>query len=163
MTGDLVLSNREVQGKSTALTDGGSDTGYGNGALALTDNNDAKIGYIRPLFNAAGQWVSIYPRRSSGSVNELRLGLDANGNALVAFNGTGAQAAWLAALGLPAITDAAAWLSALGLTVEHVAHRTRRDERIQHRRAANPQIRCQRRIPHSHQAPSSDTRRHVEP
>lgn len=119
MTGDLVLSNSEVRGKSTALTDGGSATGYGNGALALADSADATIGYIRPFFNAAGQWVTIYPRRGAGNVNELRLGLDANGNALVAFSGTGAQAAWLTALGLPAITDAAAWLSALGLTVQN--------------------------------------------
>lgn len=122
MSGHLVMDGREVQPKSTNLTDGTAATANGSGAVDFTDSANGIIGLIRPIFNSDGQWLTIYPRRTvngSGKTNELRLGLDANGNALIAFSGTGAQAAWLSALGLPAITDAAAWLSALGLTVEN--------------------------------------------
>lgn len=120
MTGHLVMDGREVQPKSANLTDGTAATANGSGAVDFTDSANGIIGLIRPMFNSDGQWLTIFPRRAisgSGKTNELRLGVDSNGAALVAFAGTatGQQAAWLSALGLPSGIDAAAWLSALGI------------------------------------------------
>ncbi len=119
MTGHLLLSGKELQPKASLLKDGSTDDlGNSDGAIDFLDKESNIIGIIRPSFDLTAQWLSLYPRRkvgNAGKINELRLGLDANGNALVAFSGTGAQAAWLSALGLPSGIDAAAWLSALGI------------------------------------------------
>lgn len=120
MTGHLVMDGREVQPKSANLTDGTAATASGSGAVDFIDSAGTIIGLVRPYFDASGQWLTIFPRRtvnSAGKTNELRLGVDSNGAALVAFAGTatGQQAAWLSALGLPSGINAAEWLQALGI------------------------------------------------
>lgn len=120
MTGHLVMDGREVQPKSANLTNGETveTTKDGSGAVDFQDQNGIIIGMVRPTFNTSGQWLDMFARRLVGTspkVHRLRLGLDSSGNALVAFDGTGAQAAWLQALGLPSGIDAAAWLAALGI------------------------------------------------
>lgn len=120
MTGHLVMDGREVQPKSANLTDGTSANASGSGAVDFIDSAGTIIGMMRPVYDSNGQWLTIFPRRtvnSAGKTNELRLGVDSNGAALVAFAGTatGQQAAWLAALGLPSGINAATWLAALGI------------------------------------------------
>lgn len=125
MMGNLGLNARELQPKSPNITASVSSTQYGQGSISFLDALDFPMAFVRPYATQNTRGVSICGRRGVGEdgstvkINELRLGVDANGNAGVLFVGDNARAAWLSALGLPSAIDAAAWLAALGLTVQN--------------------------------------------